>query len=325
MDSDWNRPLRVATDSGRLILVAPEISDTRLGTRDQIEIDIAGSNKTSLLMCFGGSTTFGHGVKYDETWPEHLSRSVPDFEVLNFGVCKNDIKASLSTLISLLRIGYRPSILVFLDGLNEFSGFTKWDRNQQGYIDFDTNYLSYNSILHRSSLLQNRIYLLFVLIFGTRGIKFSKGFGILLRSLRGDSRPYSLGSIVKVIVERYKNREIFFDRGEFVDATATSYVQSKRTIQVIAKAFGVRHVFFFLQPSIFNVEQGQFSNPRASYMRELFHKICELDSDVIDISGSCGKLMSVDMFFDWQHCDGRGNEIISKEIASFIYESIGTR
>jgi len=143
--------------------------------------------------------------------------------------------------------------------------------------------------------------------------------------LRGDSRPYSLGSKVKVIVELYKNREIVFDRGEFVDATATSYVQSKRTIQVIAKAFGVRHVFFFLQPSIFNVEQGQFSNPRASYMRELFHKICELDSDVIDISNKCGKLMSVDMFFDWQHCDGRGNEIISKEIASFIYESIGTR
>lgn len=320
MNSYWNKSLSVSIESGRLMLEAPEGSDIRFGMRDSlIDAESNPAPDTEFIMCFGGSTTFGHGVSQEDTWPAHLSRILPYSKVLNCGVVKNDLKASLNLLVSMLRLGIRPTQIIFLDGVNESSGYTKWVRGQQDYVDYDSNYLSLNGLLQRNELLKSRSFLILKLFLGELGVKISKI--ILSKSNR------------RLMWERFKQprgrHDVIdqvhlsnFERDRFVNSAAMSYSKTKQTIEKIAKSFGIKHVYFFLQPTFFDTLSDKSSNPRAEYLNSLYKKICELDSDVIDISRNCGILMAQEMYFDWQHSDGRGNAIIAQEIASKLDSSI---
>ena len=48
-------------------------------------------------------------------------------------------------------------------------------------------------------------------------------------------------------------------------------------------------------------------------MEKLYSKITAADTEVIDISNRCNKLDS-SMFFDWQHFDERGHNIVAETI-----------
>jgi hypothetical protein len=67
---------------------------------------------------FGGSTTFGFGVADRDTIPAQLEKTMGK-RVLNFGVPGFSSAQENLLLIQLLRSGYRPSMVVFLDGINE--------------------------------------------------------------------------------------------------------------------------------------------------------------------------------------------------------------
>ena len=82
-----------------------------------------------LIFAFGGSTTFGHGLAADETWP-HMLNVILDANadaastatrpvVVNFGAQAYDQRTEIDKLIYLLRRGYRPSKVVMLDGWND--------------------------------------------------------------------------------------------------------------------------------------------------------------------------------------------------------------
>jgi hypothetical protein len=288
-----------------------------LGIREKNIEHLSNSNKDNLILCLGGSTTFGHGVDYTETWPHLLSKLIPDTKVVNCGIVKNDLKASLHTLVALLRNDCRPTILVSLDGVNESTGYARWDREHLDYVDFDTNYIAYRDLLFRNKILRRRIKLFIVLFFGDFGFKVLKTF----------SNAISIQRISQTAKSRKKYSNLFrfhkdtgntFNHAQFINAAANSYVKSKRTIEAIAKAHGVKQSFFFLQPSFFDVGQSDCLNSRAIYLRELYDAIIALDSGIIDISKKCGTLMTKDMYFDWQHPDGRGNAIIAEEIAEVL-------
>lgn len=66
----------------------------------------------------GGSTTFGFGVADSETIPAHLERRL-QIPVINFGVRGHASTTENRRLANLLRAGYRPSRVLFLDGINE--------------------------------------------------------------------------------------------------------------------------------------------------------------------------------------------------------------
>ncbi len=72
---------------------------------------------------FGGSTAFGHGVTDDETLAAALNRSRGDGLTFNFGVEAYDSRREVDKLLHLLRKGYRPGRVVFLDGLNDVTTF----------------------------------------------------------------------------------------------------------------------------------------------------------------------------------------------------------
>lgn len=70
------------------------------------------------IWAFGGSTTFGYGVADHETIPAALE-SLVGRPVFNFGVPGHYSLHENRLLGQYLRLGFRPSVAVFLDGVNE--------------------------------------------------------------------------------------------------------------------------------------------------------------------------------------------------------------
>jgi hypothetical protein len=80
------------------------------------------------ILALGGSTTFGYNVADEETWPSYLAKILNEHarqarlkisvSVLNYGRGYYYPSQETMLLIDLLRSGYRPSAVVFVDGVN---------------------------------------------------------------------------------------------------------------------------------------------------------------------------------------------------------------
>lgn len=318
MNQNWDLPLQVSLQTARLIQIAPDGTCQRFGTRDYISkrletlrIDREKSNKT--IFCFGGSTTFGHGVNLNETWPKYLEGILDNTTVINCGIVKNDLKASLHTFVDTLREGNIPNQIIFFDGVNESSGFRLWDPRFSEYIDYDTNYKQLSGIWNTRKL--PRVSYLLIFIFG----KSAKP--LIQSSIKNGYFKTICHYLTKLITFRITKKvheNYDGESPELIYAAAESYVKSKKLIQLIAKKAGIEKMHFFLQPSVYDVPGYHTSDPRKKYMSTLYKYICEMDPDVIDLSSKCGDLLNEEMFFDWQHLDSKGNNIIAEEISKYL-------
>ena len=72
------------------------------------------------IWVFGGSTTFGYGVKNDETIPAYMDQMTPGYRVLNFGVASYYSTIERILFLNLLTQFEPPAAVVFIDGLNDF-------------------------------------------------------------------------------------------------------------------------------------------------------------------------------------------------------------
>lgn len=80
------------------------------------------------ILTLGGSTTFGYNVSDEHTWPTYLSEILNrrareenlniQVEVLNYGKGFYHPSQETLLLLDLLKNGYRPSLVLFLDGVN---------------------------------------------------------------------------------------------------------------------------------------------------------------------------------------------------------------
>lgn len=68
---------------------------------------------------FGGSTTFGQGVSDNETITAFLNKIDSSGTYINFGVHAYHQSNEIDKMLLLLRKGYLPSAVVFIDGLND--------------------------------------------------------------------------------------------------------------------------------------------------------------------------------------------------------------
>ena len=70
------------------------------------------------IFCFGGSTTFGSFTKNQQSWPAFLANELDSVEVLNFGVPGFVPTQETAQFIYLMKQGYRPDLVIFMDGVN---------------------------------------------------------------------------------------------------------------------------------------------------------------------------------------------------------------
>ena len=70
-----------------------------------------------------GSTAFGQAVEADRTVAAELNRLRPSEIHLNLAIRAYDSIREVDRLVHLLRLGYRPSRVIFIDGLNDLTTF----------------------------------------------------------------------------------------------------------------------------------------------------------------------------------------------------------
>jgi lysophospholipase L1-like esterase len=78
------------------------------------------------IFVFGGSACWGYGARDDYTLPSQLSRRLnaisPRFRVYNFGEPGYTFTQGVFSLITKLREGARPDVVIFYDGFNDVYG-----------------------------------------------------------------------------------------------------------------------------------------------------------------------------------------------------------
>lgn len=83
-------------------------------TQDVVSLKINGS-----IWVFGGSTVYGQGVNDNETITAYLNQLDSVNTYINFGVHAYHQSNEIEKLLLLLKKGYRPDKVIFIDGLND--------------------------------------------------------------------------------------------------------------------------------------------------------------------------------------------------------------
>lgn len=95
------------------------------------------ASRRDLIFLVGGSTTLGHGVSGNETitWYMNRAEAVRGL-ALNLGSQAYDLRREIEKLVYLLRSGYRPHAVVFLDGWNDIVGVARSNMRWQDKVIF---------------------------------------------------------------------------------------------------------------------------------------------------------------------------------------------
>ncbi|UXX83686.1 SGNH/GDSL hydrolase family protein [Roseovarius pelagicus] len=96
------------------------VTDAGLRCHDAAKSACSISGGAGEVWVFGGSTTFGYGVKNNETIPAYLNQMLPAYNVLNFGVASYYSTIERIAFLNLLTHFDPPAAVVFIDGLNDF-------------------------------------------------------------------------------------------------------------------------------------------------------------------------------------------------------------
>lgn len=317
MSSEWSRALLVSYETGRLYLPSPEGNSSLVGIRDARYPFSLTKELDESIFCLGGSTTYGVGVEESKCWPALIQ--TPQRQSMNCGMVNNDLKASLHSLVSLFKNKFVPRTLIFFDGVNEKNAYQRWLVNQNSYVDFDCQFFQFQHYFHKNDFDFSRLDFLFATLLGSRYFKLKYH----LQKNEPQNELSALATLWKIIQRisagprgRSLVRELALApeiQDSFIDFAALSYLNSKSTIKRIASSFGIEECYFFLQPHIGTVDSNFSTTSRSIYMEKLYSKITAADIEVIDISNRCNKLNS-SMFFDWQHFDERGHNIVAETI-----------
>lgn len=228
-------------------------------TDDSVEAMLRDEDVVFVL---GGSTTFGHGVENDDTVTAYLNRQDPDKTYLNFGVNAYDSLREVDKLLYLLRQGYRPSGVIFVDGLNDITTFCSTPyrahdkpRTQGFLIDRGNPALIFGTPVTRNMLL---------------GFAYSLPVTHAYYRLLKPSADLPYGSLnansdlldFRVLSHHYRNQFEYCDKNlEAVTEDWLRYYQENiRFIKGVAEGFGFE-VDFVFQPIGVAERDNPFLNP----------------------------------------------------------------
>ena len=285
------------------------------------------------IFVFGGSTTFGHGVPGDQTVVSYLNRlSGSENLYLNFGVPAYDSIREVDKLLDLLRKGYRPARVLFVDGLNDVSTFA-WssysalekprtqglliDRGEVGLI---FGYPRANNMVSAFAFSFPAVQLAF---------RLQSRFGgeVEVRPRRADRDLLNWQELMIL----YHNWDLlqFDHRRRLAEEVVQYYRENLRFLRLLAEAFEFR-VQVVYQPIGLLQEDHPFHRAafRDSRVQQIYRTvgqrvreaIQEGSLDMIDCSSSLsGESLS---YVDSTHYSPRGNELLARCIRDGLEDSI---
>lgn len=254
--------------------------------------------RSTQVFCFGGSTTYGTFVKDHQTWPAYLEELLDSVAVLNFGVPGFVPTQETNQFIYLLKLGYRPQVAIFMDGVNigpiyDGSDFTRNIAQRFGQQE------EYN-VWNQLALIQ-----------------------------------WLKGSYKKEIDFFESPNEDLVPLGEssdYNDYITQRFIQNAKLRQVVGEAYGVE-VIQFLQPNAqYDYDAAKFSEAIQGYMQSdwakeqaanlsiIFKDVLEADAGYKDLQGlfeSYGKPATLDIV----HYTPAFNQYLATNLLELVQDS----
>lgn len=238
------------------------------------------------IFCIGGSTTFGLFNSYEDSYPRQLERLHENVAVFNFGLCGMDATGSMHVLLDLLRSGYLPDLVIFLDGINEKQGWMQASEGRETYEEISWKYRCFHEVVYNDNVPM------------TLSWKKKELFSGLQDELAMPCAPE---------VKMARN-----DPLKFVGDQAGAYTKTKLTTQALANAWGFE-TLFFLEPTVWDVWGGEH-DLHFDYIKLLYNNVMGRNEDVTDLSKAT--TLKPEHFIEWKHLDAQGNARLASAIAA---------
>ncbi len=282
-----------------------------------------------LIFAMGGSTTLGHGVADDETWPYFFNRLRPDSGsgvMLNFGAHAYDQRTEISKLIYLLTNGYRPRAVIFLDGWND----TFMPRSNMRHVDsiiyhgFATGHgeivLTPNSA---NKAIRNQFLKLLPFIQYLKKRKLPNSRTI---KIERDAFVDGFDFVEAEYAFAHWPELAELHREEYKKLILESYRSNLKLIKTLADGYGFKAYVFFqpiglLDPANLFVLPQTRTEPGYRYVQEIVDTvrtaIARGDIDMIDISQVFNDL-DEPRYIDAEHYTPAANSVLARVIARYV-------
>ena len=244
------------------------------------------------ILTLGGSTTFGYNVSDEHTWPSYLSEILNrrareeklniQVEVLNYGRGFYYPSQETVLLIDLLKNGYRPSLVLFMDGINwsgaqDIPEFYEWARrgfrNSQ-FVDQSAHEHMLNAALKWIPMVR------------------------LARSL---SQRF-FGSNQLTVAQRADDKD-----PTLVAHALNGFRQNKMMSEAICNSYSVKPLFILQPHAVYNYPVELYRKP----LPDEFFKWRNLENEIYPRLASDPKILDLSgLFHDW----GTGQKAIIDEL-----------
>lgn len=294
------------------------------GFRNDPAMDI--SNK-KVLACYGGSTLFSIKTTQEKTIPGILNQMFDAGDsliALNMGIGAYSSSNELNTFIETSR-NYPIHTALFFDGVNEVTRYLEkfmYRPNDSlyhsiGYPYYSTLETAFGNTL-RLQATENQVTRKSTWKPATYWVATS-----LISKLKSimhlDAAPTDAGTGWK---------ESDYEQAGKI--AAQLYLNNIRDISAIAKARGIRAIFI-LQPTLYSstrkgdeieqsytIEQHPFVGAIHKYTYENIRNASKGDLEFYDLSNAFDDLPEGKYFYDWHHCNAKGNEHLAGKILEKI-------
>jgi hypothetical protein len=291
------------------------------------------------IWVLGGSTTFGQGVSDNETIPYYLNRLDPGNTYINFAVHAYHQSNEIEKLVLLLRKGYVPKKVIFIDGLNDVARVI-----QTNYHPAETPALAksaygsdYNIVTGKS--VQNWLQLLPAL----KMMKAMKADGTETVPWTRYDDVYDAESFYHRNPERHFRETVKRSPYSHIDPAGLEFTEKKLAelyrlninfIDRLSKAYGFEYAVFFQPQGALSAENPFWRNKatfrQTPIYRNFNHLISRMSGRIkageyknfYDITGAHDNCLSC--YVDLTHYNPRLNERIAAEILAILGRSGGT-
>jgi hypothetical protein len=282
------------------------------------------------IFVFGGSTTWGHGVPDDMTLVRYLGEINPGINFFNFGTNAYDSLREVDRLVYLLRKGYRPKAVIFVDGLNDFTTFASTPyraqdkpRTQGFLIDRGDLTLTFGvpvlgNMLKAFAYAMPMTHVFFKMTETDPAVPYG--------SLDPNTDPLNY----RMLAWYYTNQFSYADQNmeAMIADWVTYYRRNIDFVRTLGKAFNFE-AYFIMQPLGVVERNNQFLTPAFfespgfkmgdSFTRGATDAIASGVLDMIDCQGAFAALDASEIYVDQTHYSPQGN----RALAECITRSVG--
>lgn len=269
------------------------------------------------IWVFGGSTTFGVNVSSNQTISSYLNLIDHNNSYFNFGVSGYNQSFEINKLILLLKKGFRPKKVIFIDGLNDinqltYTNFSFSETPAKAHLSYATSFNPENSLKSNNIINQLPIVRLMILINKSHENNFEDIYNS--KTLYHQNPLLHYNSIVNYLPKINDINKKVFDY----------YKSNLILIKNLSESYGFKYQVFFQPNGIlykknnfvtnytdFKNELGNYSYIEKSY-KMIINKIKKKELDMINISNLDNYTNYP--YVDLVHYSSEMNNIIAKEI-----------